>query len=37
MNLRNKFEQTFLIVTHNDELASQCDRKLTMQDGKMLY
>nr|MCU0375581.1 ATP-binding cassette domain-containing protein [Chitinophagaceae bacterium] len=31
--LRNKMEQTFLIVTHNDELASQCDRKLTMQDG----
>ena len=36
MDLRNKFEQTFLIVTHNDELASQCDRKLTMQDGRML-
>lgn len=35
-NLRHKMEQTFLIVTHNDELASQCDRKLTMQDGLIL-
>ena len=34
--LRNSFEQTFLIVTHNDELASQCDRKLTMQDGLII-
>lgn len=31
--LRNKFEQTFIIVTHNDELAGMADRKLTMKDG----
>jgi lipoprotein-releasing system ATP-binding protein len=34
-DLRNKFHQTFLIVTHNEELASQSDRVLHMKDGKM--
>ncbi|NVN96058.1 MAG: ABC transporter ATP-binding protein [Bacteroidetes bacterium] len=35
-NLREKFNQTFVIVTHNEELASMADRKVTMKDGKIL-
>jgi len=31
--LREKFQQTFIIVTHNEELANMADRKLTMKDG----
>ena len=31
--LRDKFGQTFVIVTHNRELADLADRKLTMVDG----
>jgi lipoprotein-releasing system ATP-binding protein len=31
--LRDQFEQTFIIVTHNLELASISDRILTMKDG----
>ncbi|MBI4929692.1 MAG: ABC transporter ATP-binding protein [Bacteroidetes bacterium] len=31
--LREKFQQTFVIVTHNEELANMADRKLTMKDG----
>ncbi|GLB51894.1 lipoprotein-releasing system ATP-binding protein LolD [Neptunitalea chrysea] len=31
--LRDKFGQTFVIVTHNKELADMADRKLTMKDG----
>lgn len=31
--LREKFDQTFVIVTHNEELAAMADRKLVMQDG----
>lgn len=31
--LRDKFDQTFIIVTHNEELANMADRKLTMKDG----
>ena len=34
-DLRNKFNQTFLIVTHNEELAHLSDRTLTMKDGKI--
>ena len=33
--LRNEFGQTFVIVTHNNELANMADRKLVMQDGKI--
>jgi lipoprotein-releasing system ATP-binding protein len=33
--LRDKFGQTFVIVTHNTELANMADRKLTMVDGKI--
>ncbi|HEY6161168.1 MAG TPA: ABC transporter ATP-binding protein [Bacteroidia bacterium] len=31
--LRDKFDQTFVIVTHNEELANLADRKLVMRDG----
>ncbi|NJB69735.1 lipoprotein-releasing system ATP-binding protein [Saonia flava] len=31
--LRDEFGQTFVIVTHNGELANMADRKLTMVDG----
>ena len=32
-NLRNEFGQTFVIVTHNEELANMTDCKLVMADG----
>ena len=35
IDLRNKFDQTFLIVTHNEELAKMSDRILIMKDGLM--
>ena len=34
--LRYQFNQTFIIVTHNQELANMADRKLTMKDGIIL-
>jgi lipoprotein-releasing system ATP-binding protein len=34
--LRDEFGQTFIIVTHNEELADMADRKLTMVDGKII-
>lgn len=34
--LRDKFNQTFVIVTHNEELANMADRKLEMIDGKII-
>lgn len=34
--LREELGQTFIIVTHNQELAQLADRTLTMKDGKML-
>jgi lipoprotein-releasing system ATP-binding protein len=34
-DLRKKFDQSFLIVTHNEELAQMSDRVLHMKDGKM--
>lgn len=34
--LREKFGQTFVIVTHNQELANMADRKLEMKDGKII-
>ncbi|MGN6616142.1 MAG: ABC transporter ATP-binding protein [Ilyomonas sp.] len=33
VELRNNFDQTFLIVTHNEELAALSDRVLHMKDG----
>lgn len=36
VRLRNELQQTFLIVTHNEELAGLSDRVLHMRDGRML-
>ena len=36
MRLRNEFNQTFLIVTHNEELALMSDRTIHMKDGKVV-
>ena len=33
--LRDEFGQTFVIVTHNEDLAAMADRRLVMQDGFM--
>ncbi|HLG38005.1 MAG TPA: ABC transporter ATP-binding protein [Chitinophagaceae bacterium] len=35
-DLRKNFNQTFLIVTHNEELAQLSDRVLHMKDGKIV-
>ena len=35
LDLRDKFDQTFIIVTHNPQLAAIADRQLRMKDGKM--
>src|SRR6478752_7847343 len=35
-DLRKEFNQTFLIVTHNEELAQMSDRLLHMKDGKII-
>ena len=32
-DLRNEFNQTFVIVTHNEHLAELSDRKILMKDG----
>ncbi len=34
--LRDKFNQTFVIVTHNETLADMADRKLIMKDGNII-
>ena len=36
-NLREKTGQTFIIVTHNPQLAEMADRTLTMKDGSIIY
>ncbi len=36
LELRDKFGQTFLMITHNDSLAKMTDRTLTMQDGRIV-
>lgn len=35
-DLRKQFQQTFLIVTHNEDLAHLSDRVLHMKDGKIV-
>ena len=35
-DLRSQFQQTFLIVTHNEELAQMSDRVLHMKDGLII-
>lgn len=32
-DLRDRFKQTFVIVTHNEEFAEMSDRKIVMKDG----
>lgn len=36
IQLREKFGQTFVMITHNDALAKVTDRTLVMQDGKIV-
>jgi len=36
IELRDKFQQTFIIVTHNEELAPLSNRQLVMRDGKII-
>lgn len=36
IDLKNKYQQTFLIVTHNEELAAMSDRILHMKDGRII-
>ncbi len=36
IDLRRQFNQTFLIVTHNEELAQMSDRIVHMKDGKII-
>lgn len=36
LDLRDKYDQTFVIVTHNKELADLADRKLNMKDGRIV-
>ncbi len=33
VNLRDNFKQTFVVVTHNEDLAKMSDRVVTMKDG----
>lgn len=35
-DLRQQFNQTFVIVTHNEELANMADRKISMKDGNII-
>lgn len=34
--LREQLNQTFIIVTHNEELADMADRKISMKDGNII-
>lgn len=36
MRLRNEFGQTFVIITHNPQLAQMADRILEMKDGRII-
>ena len=33
-DLRNRYQQTFIIVTHNEELARMADHTIVIRDGK---
>lgn len=35
LELRDRFNQTFIIVTHNEDLANIADRKILMKDGQI--
>jgi lipoprotein-releasing system ATP-binding protein len=36
LSLRDQFKQSFLIVTHNEELAQMSDRIVQMKDGYII-
>jgi len=36
-HLRDTLSQTFVIATHNEELATMADRKITMKDGQISF
>ncbi len=36
-HLRDTLSQTFVIATHNEELAAMADRKITMKDGQIQF
>jgi len=36
-HLRDTLSQTFVIATHNEELAAMADRKITMKDGQIHF
>ena len=36
LDLRQRLNQTFIMITHNDELAKMTDRTLEMRDGKIV-
>ncbi|WP_079701215.1 ABC transporter ATP-binding protein [Daejeonella lutea] len=35
-DLRDRLQQTFVIVTHNENLANMADRKIIMKDGQII-
>jgi lipoprotein-releasing system ATP-binding protein len=37
LQLRDEFNQTFIIVTHNEDLADLSDRKVLMRDGLIVH
>ena len=36
LELRKDFGQTFVIVTHNEDLAAMADRVIKMKDGEII-
>lgn len=36
LELRNKLDQTFIMITHNEALAQMTDRTITMKDGRFV-
>ncbi len=36
VDLRNKFNHTFILVTHDENLANKCDRKFVIKDGMII-
>lgn len=37
LDLRKEFNCSFVIITHNEELATMADRRLLMKDGQLIY